>query len=130
PRRRSKESTMPRNGLKRRDFLKTLPALAAVPRLRGARIKITDVRIVPLRTVKDLGFYPDWLGNPRPIRIGGGAIVEVHTDQSLIGIGPDMAPTLLPAAKNLLIGADPFDVDLHAERLYGLKRSAGAEIAL
>jgi L-alanine-DL-glutamate epimerase-like enolase superfamily enzyme len=127
---------MPRNGLKRRDFLKTLPALAAVPRLRGARIKITDVRIVPLRTVKDLGSYPDWLGNPRPIRIGGGAIVEVHTDQGLTGIGPDMAPTLLPAVKNLLVGADPFDVDLHAERLYGLQAgtgyrgSAGAEIAL
>jgi L-alanine-DL-glutamate epimerase-like enolase superfamily enzyme len=127
---------MPRNGLKRRDFLKTLPALAAVPRLRGARIKITDVRIVPLRTVKDLGSYPDWLGNPRPIRIGGGAIVEVHTDQGLTGIGPDMAPTLLTAVKNLLIGADPFDVDLHAERLYGLQAgtgyrgSAGVEIAL
>jgi len=120
----------------RRDFLKTLPALAAVPRLRGARIKITDVRIVPLRTSKDLGSYPDWLGNPRPIRIGGGAIVEVHTDQGLTGIGSDMAPTLLPAAKNLLVGADPFDVDLHAERLYGLQAgtgyrgSAGVEIAL
>jgi L-alanine-DL-glutamate epimerase-like enolase superfamily enzyme len=127
---------MPQNGLKRRDFLKTLPALAAVPRLRGARIKITDVRIVPLRTIKDLGSYPDWLGNPRPIRIGGGAFVEVHSDQGLTGIGPDMAPTLLPAVKNLLIGADPFDVDLHAERLYGLQAgtgyrgSAGAEIAL
>ena len=127
---------MPRNGLQRRDFLKTLPVLAAVPRLRGARIKITDVRIVPLRTIKDLGSYPDWLGNPRPIRIGGGAIVEVHTDQGLTGIGPEMASTLLPAVKNLLMGADPFDVDLHAERLYGIQAgtgyrgSAGVEIAL
>jgi D-galactarolactone cycloisomerase len=127
---------MPRNGIHRRDFFKTLPALAAVPRLRGARIKITDVRIVPLRTVKDLGSYPDWLGNPRPIRIGGGAFVEVHSDQGITGIGPDMAPTLLPAVKTLLTGADPFDVDLHAERLYGLQAgtgyrgSAGVEIAL
>src|ERR1700686_5681887 len=102
---------MPRNGLKRRDFLKTLPALAAVPRLRGARIKITDVRIVPLRTVKDLGSYPDWLGNPRPIRIGGGAFVEVHSDQGITGIGPDMDATFLPAVKALLLGTDPFDVD-------------------
>jgi D-galactarolactone cycloisomerase len=116
---------MPRNGLKRRDFLKTLPALAAVPRLRGARIKITDVRIVPLRTIKDLGSYPDWLGNPRPIRIGGGAIVELHSDQGITGIGPDMAPTLLPGVKNLLMGADPFDVDLHSERLYGIQAGTG-----
>jgi len=127
---------MPANGLHRRDFLKTLPALAAVPRLRGARIRITDVRIVPLRTVKDLGSYPDWLGNPRPIRIGGGAFVEVHSDQGITGIGPDMAPALLPAVKSLLTGADPFDVDLHAERLYGIQAgtgyrgSAGVEIAL
>ena len=116
---------MPGSGLHRRDFLKTLPALAAVPRLRGARIKITDVRIVPLRTIKDLGSYPDWLGNPRPIRIGGGAIVEVHSDQGITGIGPDMAPTLLPGVKNLLMGADPFDVDLHSERLYGIQAGTG-----
>jgi D-galactarolactone cycloisomerase len=127
---------MPRNGIHRRDFLKTLPALAAVPRLRGARVKITDVRIVPLRTMKDLGSYPDWLGNPRPIRIGGGAFVEVHSDQGITGIGPDMSPTLLPAVKTLLTGADPFDVDLHAERLYGIQAgtgyrgTAGVEIAL
>jgi D-galactarolactone cycloisomerase len=123
-------------GLRRRDFLKTLPALAAVPRLPGARIKITDVRIVPLRTSKDLGTYPDWLGNPRPIRIGGGAIVEVHSDQGITGIGPDMDAKLLPAVKTLLTGADPFDVDLHAERLYGIQAgtgyrgTAGAEIAI
>ena len=127
---------MPGNGLQRRDFLKTLPALAAVPRLRGARIRITDVRIVPLRTIKDLGSYPDWLGNPRSIRIGGGAIVEVRSDQGITGIGPDMDAKLLPAVKTLLTGADPFDVDLHAERLYGIQAgtgyrgSAGVEIAL
>src|SRR5271170_7483367 len=121
------------NSLLRRNFLRMLPALAAVPRLRGARIKITDVRIVPLRVMKDLGSYPDWLGNPRPIRIGGGAFVEVRTDQDVTGIGPDMDAALLPAVKNLLIGADPFDIDLHAERLYGIqgagyRGTAGVEI--
>ena len=127
---------MRQNGLQRRDFLKTLPLLAAIPRLRGARIKITDVRIVPLRTIKDLGSYPDWLGNPRPIRIGGGAIVEVHSDQGITGIGPEMAAPLLPAVKALLIGADPFDIDLHSARLYeiqggaGYRGTAAVEIAL
>ena len=121
----------------RRHFLKGLPVtLAAVPRLRGARIKITDVRIVPLKVSKDLGSYPDWLGNPRAIRIGGGAIVEVTTDQGITGIGPgNMDPSLLPGVKNLLAGADPFDIDLHAPRLYGMattgnRGTAGVEIAL
>ncbi|MES1257765.1 MAG: mandelate racemase/muconate lactonizing enzyme family protein [Acidobacteriota bacterium] len=120
----------------RRDFLKSLPVLATVPRLRGARIRITDIRLVPLKVSKDLGSYPDWLGNPRPIRIGGGAIAEVHTDQGVTGIGPgNMDPALLPAVKNLLVGADPFDVDLHAARLYaipaaGNRGTAGVEIAL
>jgi L-alanine-DL-glutamate epimerase-like enolase superfamily enzyme len=120
----------------RRHFLKSLPLLASVPRLRGARVKITDVRLVALKVSKDLGSYPDWLGNPRAIRIGGGFITEIATDQGVIGIGPgNMDPALLPGVKNLLVGADPFDIDLHAPRLYGMATSgnrgtAGAEIAL
>ena len=120
----------------RRDFLKGLPALAAVPLLRGARVKVTDVRLVPLKTMKDLGSYADWLGNPRPIKIGGGAITEIHTDQGVTGIGPgNMDPALLPAVKALLVGADPFDIELHAVRLYdipsaGNRGTAGVEIAL
>jgi len=120
----------------RRDFLKCLPVLAAVPRLRGARVKVTDVKLVPLKVSKDLGSYPDWLGNPRPIRIGGGFITEVTTDQGVTGIGPgNMDPSLLPAVKALLVGADPFDIDLHAQRLYdiaatGNRGTAGVEIAL
>jgi L-alanine-DL-glutamate epimerase-like enolase superfamily enzyme len=120
----------------RRDFLKGLPLLAAVPRLHGARIKITEVRLVPLKVSKDLGSYPDWLGNPRPIRIGGGFITEIRTDQGLVGIGPgNMDPALLPAVQALLVGTDPFDVDLHAARLYsmastGNRGTAGVEIAL
>ena len=124
--------------MQRRDFLKCLPAvpaLAAIPRLRGARVKITDIRILPLKVSKEMGSYPDWIGNPRTIRIGGGAIVEVQTDQGVSGIGPDMDAALLPAVKNLLVGKDPFDIETHAVRLYGIqgvgyRGSAGVEIAL
>jgi L-alanine-DL-glutamate epimerase-like enolase superfamily enzyme len=120
----------------RRDFLKSLPLLAAVPQLRGARVKVTDVKLTPLKVSKDLGSYPDWLGNPRPIRIGGGFITEILTDQDVTGIGPgNMDPALLAAVKALLVGADPFDIDLHAQRLYGIaatgnRGTAGVEIAL
>ena len=84
--------------------------------MRGARIKITNVRIVQLKISKDLGSYPDWLGNPRAIKIGGGEIIEIQSDQGIAGIGPGVDVALLPQIKNLLVGADPFDVDLHAER--------------
>jgi L-alanine-DL-glutamate epimerase-like enolase superfamily enzyme len=121
--------------MRRRDFLKALPAVTAVPRLRGARIRIKDIRNVALKTVKDLGSYPDWLGNPRPIRIGGGAFVEVQSDQGIAGIGPPADEASLPAIRNLLVGADPFDVDLHAERLFEIRGASprgttGVEIAL
>ena len=45
----------------RRDLLRFLPALAAIPRVYGARVKITNVRLVQLKVIKDLGSYPDWV---------------------------------------------------------------------
>ncbi len=120
--------------MRRREFLKALPAVASVARLRGARIKITDVRNVPLKVVKDLGSYPDWVGNPRAIKIGGGSFCEIHSDQGLVGIGPPIGEAQLAAVKTLLVGTDPFDVDLHAQRLYDMNGSGrtttGAEIAI
>jgi len=119
----------------RRDLLKLLPAVALVPKLRGARVKITDVRLVQLKVMKDLGSYPDWVGNPRRIRIGGGAFTEIATDQGVTGIGPEFGPELLPAIKSALVGTDPFDMDIHAEKLSEIPSSsntgaASAEIAL
>jgi D-galactarolactone cycloisomerase len=119
----------------RRDLLRFLPALAAIPRVYGARVKITNVRLVQLKVIKDLGSYPDWVGNPRRVRIGGGAFTEIATDQGVTGIGPEFPPEMLPAIKESLMGMDPFDMDIHAERLYGIlsstnRGSASAEIAL
>src|SRR4051812_1256720 len=90
----------PRAGWTRRTFLQTLTALGAFPLLTdtpavaraqrdaGKRIKITDVRLQRLRLEKDWGTYEDYVGAARGGRTGGGAIVEIHTDQGLIGIGP------------------------------------------
>jgi hypothetical protein len=112
----------------RRDLLRFLPALAAIPRLYGARVKITNVRLVQLKVIKDLGSYPDWVGNPRRVRIGGGAFTEIATDQGVTGIGPEFPPEMLPAIKDSLMGADPFDMDIHAERLYGILSSTNRGI--
>ena len=135
----------PKN-LYRRDFLKLLTlatAGIATTRLMNAarvhaagRAKITGVNLVPLRVEKDMGSYPDWLGNPRHVAIGGGAFLEVRTDQGVTGIGPDMAPALLPQVNAILAGQDPFDINLLATRLYGIgggagyRGSAAAEIAV
>jgi len=130
--------------LQRRDFLKSLavtaaalPILSAARAAAAGRAKITEVKLVQLRTTKDLGSYPDWQGNPRHILIGGGAFSEVHTDQGVTGIGPEFNAALLPAISAILVGQDPFSIDVLAARLYdvggggaGYRGSAGAEIAV
>src|SRR5438874_1826648 len=121
--------------LRRRDLLKALPAIPMMSLLGAARARITDVRLVRLKLVKEVGTYPDWVGGTRFSRIGGGAIVQVHTDQGVTGIGPEVDPAQLPQIKNLLMGADPFDVESHAARLsalpaVGLRGPASVEIAL
>jgi len=125
--------------MRRRDFLKTLPALAAVPiaasarsALAGVNAKITDVRIVPLRVMKELGSLVDFNGGTRSYRLGGGNFVEVHTDQGLIGIGPTMTESELPRLKSIVVGQDPFNIEVLATRLVGtnLRGGSSVEIAL
>jgi L-alanine-DL-glutamate epimerase-like enolase superfamily enzyme len=107
------------------------------------RVRITEVRQVPLRLIRNVGSYADFRGNPREVNIGGGAFLEVHTDQGFVGIGPDTDPSLLPLINTVLKGQDPFDINLLAARLFNLptgmntvstpvrfRGSASAEIAV
>lgn len=107
------------------------------------RVRITEVRQVPLKLIRPVGTYPDFRGNPREVNIGGGAFLEVHTDQGIVGIGPDTDPSLLPLINTVLKGQDPFDINLLAARLFNLptgnntvstpvryRGSASAEIAV
>src|SRR5436190_11925016 len=107
----------------RRDFLKTLPAAAALslalPKTAGAaRFKITDVRLSKVRLVKDMGIVPRRVGAGNagglPVTIGGFTFTEVVTDQGLVGIGPGIDPSFLRNVKNILVGKDPFDINQHA----------------
>jgi L-alanine-DL-glutamate epimerase-like enolase superfamily enzyme len=101
-------------------------------------LKITDIRLVTLRIVREVGkLEPAWdLGGQMTMTIGGGSFVEVHTDAGLVGIGPGCDPGLLPAIKSRLLGADPFAVEQHAATLRyyasGLpyRGAAGVDIAL
>ena len=63
----------------------------------SGNIKVTDVKIVNLRTVKHVGFIePAWSpGRNMSFDVGGGSFTEVHTDAGITGIGPGMHPMLL-----------------------------------
>ena len=84
-----------------------------------SRIRITDVKVVNLRVVEDVGALdPAWpVFSTMNFRRGGGAIVQVHTDQGIVGIGPAMDPRHLPAVKAHLVSKDPFDIEQHAAEL-------------
>lgn len=130
--------------MQRRQFLSSLFPLAANAKVAAlavqpaVRFKITDVRVVPLRTVKEAGtLEPAWNpGGRMSFRVGGGSFVEVQTDQGVYGIGPGMDPGLLPAVKAQLVGQNPFDTEMHASRLRyyaggaAYRGSASVDIAL
>jgi D-galactarolactone cycloisomerase len=98
----------------RRHFLQSAPVVTLFPQLRSApRLKITEIRIINLKTVRETGkMEAAW--NPGAVtthRIGGGSIIEIHTDQGVSGIGPAIDASALDAAKARLIGADPFNIE-------------------
>ncbi len=104
--------------MNRRNFLLAFAALPAAAQ-RAPRLKITDVRVVPLLLVKEAGsIEPAWNpGGSMSFRIGGGSFTEIATSQGITGIGPGIDPALVPAVKTQLIGRDPFDIETHSARL-------------
>lgn len=129
--------------MKRREFLRAfwpaaLPARTWQAPARPGRMKITDVRLVRLRTLREAGVLePAWNpGGQMRIMVGGGSFTEIRTDQGLTGIGPGMAEELVPAVKAQLVDKDPFDIEEHSARLRYYARgaayrgSACADIAL
>jgi L-alanine-DL-glutamate epimerase-like enolase superfamily enzyme len=88
-----------------------LPAAAQAQQSTGGPIKITDIRLLRLRVIKDLGPVVGFMGPWDVARalVGGGTVLEVHTDQGLVGIGPGIDPVQLPVLRNQVIGEDPFN---------------------
>ena len=126
----------------RRSFFPALAGMHAAPALAfqkpAGRIKITDIRVVQLKPLRDAGsIEPAWNpGGRSNFQVGGGSFVEVHTDQGLTGIGPGVPADRLPAIKAQLVNQDPFDVETHSARLQyyasgpSYQGSAGVDIAL
>jgi D-galactarolactone cycloisomerase len=83
------------------------------------RLRITEVRLVRLKTVREIGsLEPAWEPGGRiTFRVGGGAYLEIHTEEGLVGIGPAMDPSLLPVVNDLLTGRDPLEIETLAPRL-------------
>jgi L-alanine-DL-glutamate epimerase-like enolase superfamily enzyme len=102
------------------------------------RLVITEIRLVRLKTIADVGVLePAWNpGGEMRFQRGGGAFVEIDTDAGFVGIGPGVDPELLPVLRAQLVGQDPFPIEAHAARLryYApgspYRGSAGVEIAL
>lgn len=104
---------------------------------RGDPVKITSVTVRKLKLIEDVGeLEPAWPGRKMDFRRGGGAFVEITTDDGLTGIGPGADPGLVDAASAQLVGTNPFDIERHAERLAhhvrgrGYNGAAGFDIAL
>lgn len=106
--------------------------------LTESALRITDIRLLNLRTVRKIGaIEPAWnVGGEMVFTEGGGSVVEVHTSEGLVGIGPGFDPSLLPVLQEKLVGTDPFAVEQHAATLRYYAASlpyrgvAGVDIAL
>ena len=99
-------------------------------------MKITDVRTYVLSTPLDepFAFSMGWVKRRSTM------IVEVLTDEGVTGWGeslchglqpPEIAQTIVQVAlKPILVGQDPFDVDVLWERMYNLTRPYGQKGAV
>lgn len=126
--------------MRRRSFLQSMAAAALLPALKAApRVRITDIRVINLKVVKEMGeLIPAWsFGRPMAFRIGGGSILELRTDQGVAGIGPGVDPNSVELLKKLLVGNDPFDTESFGQQMRAPAVAAqyrrllsGVEIAL
>src|ERR1700722_20223559 len=115
----------------RRQFLSNAALVAAgsiFPGLRASaagRVKITNVRLLFLKVEKEMGSFVDYVGRKRTYRVGGGSFCIVETDAGVSGLGKPRPAAMLPQINRLLVGKDPFDMELTAERLKALNNRAG-----
>jgi len=78
-------------------------------------MKITQVKVRLFDYPMERPFHPTW--QPLPHTSSRIHVVEVHTDEGIVGIGSGGVPTRWETAGLFLIGEDPFNIEQHAYNL-------------
>ena len=95
-------------------------------------MKITQVKVRLFDFPMDKSFHPAW--QPLAQTSSRIHVVEVHTDEGIVGIGSGGVPTRWETAGLFLIGEDPFNIEQHAYNLRSMAFFTGrpwpVEIAL
>ncbi|MEX0801610.1 MAG: mandelate racemase/muconate lactonizing enzyme family protein [Dehalococcoidia bacterium] len=95
-------------------------------------MKITQVKVRLFEMPMERPFHPTW--QPIPTTASRIHVVEVHTDEGIVGIGSGGVPTRWEVAGLFLAGQDPFDINRHAAQLRSMAFFVGrpwpVEVAL
>ncbi|WP_216901552.1 mandelate racemase/muconate lactonizing enzyme family protein [Nocardia alni] len=86
-------------------------------------MKITEIRTRKLRRELDPPFFAAW--DPVPRRHFDATIVEVHTDEGLVGIGSGDTMDGFAAYEDLFIGTDPLNIIEQVKRIETINFHAG-----
>ncbi|WP_330229085.1 mandelate racemase/muconate lactonizing enzyme family protein [Nocardia sp. NBC_00508] len=86
-------------------------------------MKITAIRTRKLRLVLDPPFFAAW--DPMPRRHFDATIVEVETDEGLLGIGSGDTMDGFAAYEDLFIGTDPLNIVEQVKRIETINFHAG-----
>ena len=121
----------------RRYFLQAVSLVSMFPMFgtfcaqAAGQIKITGVKLQNLKVEKDMSSFVDYVGRTRSYRVGGGNFCIVETDAGIAGFGSAVSASQLQQINRILVGKDPFEMELNAERLKDVPGSgASVEIAL
>ena len=108
-----------------------LPAFGLLKAQAAGQVKITNIKLQNLKIEKEMGSFVDYVGRTRSYRVGGGNFCIVETDAGVSGFGSAVSAGQLQQLNRLMVGKDPFDMELNAERLKAVPRSGpSVEIAL
>src|SRR3990172_4532229 len=84
---------------------------ANVPQSQEQRMKITQVKVRLFEMPMPKPFYPTW--QPLPTTAARMHIVEVHTDEGIVGVGSGGGPVRWEGAGLFPMGQDPFNIEQH-----------------
>jgi len=95
-------------------------------------MKITQVKVRLFEYPMTKPFYPTW--QPLPTTAARVHVVEVHTDEGIVGIGSGGVPVRWEVAGLFLMGQDPFALEHHVANLRSMAFFVGrpwpVEVAL